>query len=364
MSIQKKHVKIVFCHLLDNYTGAPRVLSDLIRTVISQGIHCKLYLGGKSEGVLGNDNILPTVRYYYQRPNNAVLRFCSYLFSQISLFKHLVLDSDIDKSTIIYVNAVMPFGAGLYGFLNGNKVVYHIHEMKFSPRFLSSFLFLVSDLVSSLNIYVSDYQQYKLNVKRKSSVVLKNAISSEIYSAALKHNYSYRISGVFQVLMLSSAREYKGIYEYIKICNAMLSRNDIQFSLVLSETEFVTLDFLKDTEIPNNLTIYPKTDVPEVYYRKSNLVLNLSIPDSWVETFGLTLIEAMSFGIPVIAPPVGGPCEILKEGKGGFLIDSRKTVEVVSRIIGFADDEELCVKYSTDARIISQKNTLQKFSES
>jgi len=42
-----------------------------------------------------------------------------------------------------------------------------------------------------------------------------------------------------------------------------------------------------------------------------------------VETFGLTIIEAMAYVIPVIVPPVGGIIELVEENKNGFLVDSR-----------------------------------------
>jgi glycosyltransferase involved in cell wall biosynthesis len=48
--------------------------------------------------------------------------------------------------------------------------------------------------------------------------------------------------------------------------------------------------------------------------------VNLSRPDEWVETFGLTIIEAMAFGIPSIVPTIGGPAELVEEGENGFKV--------------------------------------------
>lgn len=54
-------------------------------------------------------------------------------------------------------------------------------------------------------------------------------------------------------------------------------------------------------------------------YQKAKVFL---FPIKWKEPFGLVLIEALSCGTPVIAYPHGGPKEIIKDGKTGFLVNS------------------------------------------
>ena len=63
-----------------------------------------------------------------------------------------------------------------------------------------------------------------------------------------------------------------------------------------------------------------------MYKRQAHLVLNLSHPDKWVETFGLTVLEAMCYALPVIVPPVGGVVELVDDGVTGFKIDVRDTL--------------------------------------
>ena len=63
-----------------------------------------------------------------------------------------------------------------------------------------------------------------------------------------------------------------------------------------------------------------------------NLVLNLSRPNECIDTFGLTLVEALSLDYPVIAPSIGGPLEIVKHGYNGFLINSYDLDQIVKVI--------------------------------
>ena len=48
----------------------------------------------------------------------------------------------------------------------------------------------------------------------------------------------------------------------------------------------------------------------------------LLFPIDWPEPFGLVVIEAMAFGVPVIAWREGAMPEIIDEGKTGFVVDS------------------------------------------
>lgn len=46
----------------------------------------------------------------------------------------------------------------------------------------------------------------------------------------------------------------------------------------------------------------------------------LVCPTLWAEPFGLTVIEGMGAGIPVIASNIGGPAELIKNGETGLLV--------------------------------------------
>ena len=51
------------------------------------------------------------------------------------------------------------------------------------------------------------------------------------------------------------------------------------------------------------------------------MVVSLTNPKLVVETFGLTPLEAMSAGLPVIVPTQGGIAEMVKDGNNGYKID-------------------------------------------
>ena len=59
------------------------------------------------------------------------------------------------------------------------------------------------------------------------------------------------------------------------------------------------------------------------------------VTPKWVEAFGLTVVEALACGTPVVAYAQGGPGEIVEDGKSGFLVaqdDVAAMAQAVERI--------------------------------
>ncbi|MBG6247621.1 MULTISPECIES: glycosyltransferase [Symbiopectobacterium] len=69
------------------------------------------------------------------------------------------------------------------------------------------------------------------------------------------------------------------------------------------------------------------------------MVVNLSDPKQCIETFGLTLLEGISFGTPVIAPPHGGPVKLVTE-EVGCLIEPSNLDEISTYITMLSQDFE------------------------
>jgi glycosyltransferase involved in cell wall biosynthesis len=78
-----------------------------------------------------------------------------------------------------------------------------------------------------------------------------------------------------------------------------------------------------------------REDVPELVRALDVLLL-----PSWEEPFGRALIEAMALGVPVIATSVGGPAEIVVDGREGYLLGPREPRAWARAIRRIAEDPE------------------------
>ena len=79
-----------------------------------------------------------------------------------------------------------------------------------------------------------------------------------------------------------------------------------------------------------------REDVPELMRALDVLLL-----PSWEEPFGRAVIEAMALGVPVLATEVGGPAEILTDGREGYLLPPRAPAAWARAIAELADDPDL-----------------------
>jgi hypothetical protein len=94
------------------------------------------------------------------------------------------------------------------------------------------------------------------------------------------------------------------------------------FGNLVDEEKVIFTGFLKGEELAQA-------------YACGDIFLHCSI----TETFGLVVLESMASGVPVIARDEGGPCDIIADGKSGFLVPPNDLDQFVSRILQLQDSD-------------------------
>ncbi|RWU17773.1 hypothetical protein DM813_24105 [Pseudomonas alkylphenolica] len=339
--------KLYFVHLLNDYSGSPRVLNQTITALRQQGNDCTLFVGSSGHGVLDELDVA-THTFTYKRFDNRWLTLLAYVWSQVALFFALVWR--VRPEAVVLVNTMLPFGAALAARLRGAKVVYHVHETSIRPAALKSFLRRVIACCASKVIYVSKYLQVQEGIAGVPAVTVYNGLSEAFQRQAMATAYQPVRKGRFNVLMLASLKAYKGVNEFVALAAALAEDPLLKFTLVLNASQREVDEYFASRSVPCNLEIYPASSNVASFYGDASLVLNLSHVDGWIETFGLTILEAMSFGIPTIVPPVGGPIELVCDGVEGYQIDALNHELLVRTVVRLSKDSQLCQALSERAR--------------
>jgi phosphatidyl-myo-inositol dimannoside synthase len=98
------------------------------------------------------------------------------------------------------------------------------------------------------------------------------------------------------------------------------------------------------------LTGVPDSDLPALY-NCAEVYLGLSrLLDQRVEGFGISLLEAASCGIPVVAGRTGGIPEAVQDGKTGMLVDAELAEQVEGVVQQLLDDPAMSSRLGAAGR--------------
>lgn len=81
----------------------------------------------------------------------------------------------------------------------------------------------------------------------------------------------------------------------------------------------------------------------------------LVFPSTWYETFGLTIIEAFSLGLPVVASSLGGTPELLAWGERGWLVEPEDPVAWARALVEASNDHEGRARRGVAAREVYER---------
>lgn len=345
-------MKHIICfHLFNDYSGSPQVLKIVLEGLLKKGYQIDLIssTGGALDELLYYKN-LSKYSYPYRFSNNPIvtmLRYCMVqLYTFILTFRWLFY-----KDVAFYINTLLPVGPALAGRIMGKRVVYHYHENAFVKGTFYKVLATIMQKLAHEIICVSEYQASFLQQK-KCVITIPNA---------LPQNFVNRLTPNFKtaferktILMLGSLKLYKSPLEFIELAKRL---PQFVFVLVISDTKENIDIFIEKYKINvcKNLTIYPRQNDVVPFYNQASLVLNLSDKKQVVETFGLTALEAMSAGLPVIVPTEGGIAEMIVDGENGYKIDVQNLNQIAECIKTILSDETLYMELAQNALAYSKR---------
>lgn len=335
-------MKILFVHLLNNYSGSPKVLSTELKLLTKNTDYEISLLTSNTEGFLSN---IENLKYYYNGYRwtyNKILLAFLFGISQLKSFLFVLFH----KFDIVYINTVVPFGAALAAKIRHETVIYHVHEVYLNPGFVKRLYINVMEKCSKKIICVSKYVQNNISILNKPNSVIYNPIEiheiNDDITEFIKNKYNKKI-----VFMPTSLKTYKGITQFINIA---INNKDLRFILLCNVPIEEMKQYFKDYDLPDNLKLIGKQNNLIEYYNEAAVVMNLTLPDQCIETFGLTLVEGFDAFTPAVAPGFGGPKEIIVDGINGFLVNPYDIDYITEKLRQIFLNFDNYKRYSINAR--------------
>jgi glycosyltransferase involved in cell wall biosynthesis len=362
-SNSKRKGRVLLVHLKDDHSGSPKVAAMVCCALNAEGYAVSALVG--TSGVNGFiSSATPAETFAYRTSGNFIRRVTAYIRAQLTIFHRVWRNCDDPNLRLVWVNTVHPVCAALAARLRSVPVVTHVHEVRLSAPLLFEALVFAASKLSKLLICVSEHTAGQIGGTCP-KIVIHNCLPprEEARSAAIHSNRRRHGRTPLRVLMASSLRAGKGINDFKTLAKSLEGDPRFAFQLALSCSREEAGEFAS-AEQPRNMNIlFRPNDLFEIY-AATDLVLNLSNPEQCIETFGLTLLEALSCGIPVIAPPVGGCRELFMDGEGGWFIHCSDLDQLRHRLSVLADDAQAWARASSAARHAAQRFPNARFSQS
>lgn len=220
-----------------------------------------------------------------------------------------------------------------------------------------------ADVVHALNSYEYKYLLNK-GVPKKKLVLLPNGLENNYINTANKRIDNHKLNNIS---FLASWTLRKGITELNEILDKIKLRIGVdQFHLLGGDQpKEVVLKRFKEANY-SNLKITPKFSQNELISLLSTS--KVGIFPSYVEGFGLAVVEQLACGIPVVAYRVPGPTDILEDLDPSLLIKSGDIDGLVEKVVEIlnmseADYQSLALRCKQKSKAYTISKVARQFLE-
>jgi glycosyltransferase involved in cell wall biosynthesis len=282
-----------------------------------------------------------------------------------------------ERCDVIHIHSLSQF-VPIIRSLNPNAaIVLHMHadwltmvDHKLNERRLPQ-----ADLVISCSDYMTRKIKSEFPAYADKCKTLFNGVDVDAFSGERKNSLKQN-SGAKKILFVGRISPEKGIHTlidaYKKVAEKMpetelhlvgpVNPLPPQFIVSISDDEKVhglqrfyngngyieDLRKMIPKELKDKIIFHDAVSREKIaeYYLDADVLIN----PSFYETFGMSLVEAMSLKVPVIASRVGGMVEVVNDGENGILVEAGNAEELYDAITKLLTDRELNIEMGIKGR--------------
>lgn len=304
------------CLIFPSYGGLIRVAQEL-------GIETKV-IKIKTFGLRTKFKLLD-IKCYHRLFQSVVSRL-NYIYELYNFIKER-------KPDIIHVNTVESIYSGLVARISKVPCVWHIRERNILG-FGHALKKMLIRLCAKEIIFVSDAIRNSYKYIGKKGRVLYNFVEANAEIEKIACEY-------VRIGFFGSIREDKGAFDFVKICYE-LKKFDVPFkayfvgSVLNDLTEKQLKSIIAELNLQDQIQFMGEILKMEDIFKFIDILIHPTHKDSLPRV----VMEAMSFGIPVVASRVDGIPEMVNHGETGYLFECKEIVSAAYYIKELIDNPE------------------------
>lgn len=327
-------MRILLFHSSSDLYGASRIFLQTVTLLRKHGHHCVVVLSNK--GSLGQ--ALELVGADVHIVNLGIIRRkyfnISGLFNRMQKWRNastilnsIIRSHDID---LVYSNTASVLIGAWVARQNGLKHFWHIHEIIEQPKILHQFLSWQMRRGADKLIVVSDAvaKCWKKALSNKNSLIrIYNGIEPNSQNGSMHFRKQFNLPDDAIVLGLAGRiHVIKGQPYFLAIAEALKKRSDSSklYFFIAGDPypgqEYLLdemFDLIREYNLETAVHYLGKVDEMSNFYSAIDLLVVASVqPDS----LPTVVLEAMQYGLPVVATAQGGALEMVQENETGIFI--------------------------------------------
>ncbi|MDN3513892.1 MAG: glycosyltransferase family 4 protein [Candidatus Brocadia sp.] len=252
----------------------------------------------------------------------------------------------------------------LFSKIFQKKVILHIHGGEFKIFYFDESNFIkkwfIRKIINLADVVIAISFRWKEDLEgiigsEKKIKVIYNPVKLPIYTR------EYNNLNTVKILLMGKLGKGKGVYDLLDISKDIIVQfKNIKFVLCgdgeVEKVKTIVAEngLMQYFEIPGWITDKEK------YFKEANIYV---LP-SYNEGLPMSILEAASYGLPVISTPVGGIGEVIEDDADGFLINPGDTEALKEKILLLVNSVELRTRMGREAlRIVKEKFEVNKIVE-
>lgn len=180
---------------------------------------------------------------------------------------------------------------------------------------------------------VSQYvaKSYQEQFRKVDIQCIYNGVSSELIAQGAASTNVKRENKI-SLLYIGRIAQIKGIHLLIEAMEIVVKKNPEVSLQIVGEGEYsdTCKELVKKKQLEEYVTLRGQQRELVTFFQEANIFVYPSICQ---EAFGISIIEAMAYGLLCVATPVGGIPEIITDGKNGFLTQGISKIDIANGII-------------------------------